>query len=995
MHLLIIVILSIKRLHFKIQFLKALILLAKAFTSLAAAADAYKEQDEGKELLNMRFKHKKTLEILQAEKAELELRKDIMILKSSISDAVPLEFNLLIDHILLSPKALFFGCSVEVAFGLLSSRQTPTPDIRIALPIDYITVRDGIYVKISHVAPLRVFRNTHSRLLLELHIAKGSRKDSYWSFIDIKLDEGPTVSGTKNLPFYLPPIKFTMASLDTLNMTTLPNSGIAICIFPSDQSITLTENFAQAYNDLHDLVPQKLLHSGEGNPSVSPLFNLGSTSFGVSQSSLPPQRSDNDANGMNVWKPDSASVKTSTPAKLGSNLDALKSLSDFNPQRVPEVSLDWRGSGYLPSDNDEGARQAVESADASIRLTVINIYNLDAKCSTITMEVHDRKSVRNIPDLAIRLDPVTTLFENSPIVEFRAAQYSQLFVKIELLDERRSVLAWTRLYLFDIGNATPPDLHEGSRELSLFEAPADGDMKELGDAFIHIQVDDVERALEHNDFPKGIWIANKGLSDIPKVETLNRFAVFIDGARFIPRDFVFVKVHAQLFGSDLMPLESLPKMVTKFNLKSKCSSPDFFTSCEFNSTGVNPSATILFKILGWRNAKRDKIVNVGFSLLNLFVKANDTDQPDIDYQETARLNIGSFQLPIYSGRVNVRHDLTVTSAARYRRIPCATLLIRILPNLGIVGYRPSYANGQYDSSRCVPTECEAKIYKGLSNDSSELICDAVAKIANIPAHDEDAAEQWLLKEFEVDTKAFPLKNLTPILVCPYRPECGLKVKLHAGQNFGGAINFGIISVSPPGGVVDAHGTQGNMLSQFQIEASIAEDSELKSPTFSGPFLTFNVAASSSSLAIIDIRSYNASTCKIEPYGWTALPIFYSNVYALHATMQLPLFAGTPTRPMLQELKTRTPRPAFWSMADEGQIAPISGASVFVSVCDGRRETEIQFTREAADQRLLRKPERYAKTSLSELLASKISHRKGKSSLAHMINEAVRNGGLVT
>jgi hypothetical protein len=90
----------------------------------------------------------------------------------------------------------------------------------------------------------------------------------------------------------------------------------------------------------------------------------------------------------------------------------------------------------------------------------------------------------------------------------------------------------------------------------------------------------------------------------------------------------------------------------------------------------DPTAILLLKIYTIdRNEKTLKLV--GTSAINLFLDEHTHQQPFSGHNRAFFLNEGAFQLPIYTTFPDANIALSMERFAKYKRIPCASLLVRL------------------------------------------------------------------------------------------------------------------------------------------------------------------------------------------------------------------------------------------------------------------------------------------------------------------------------
>ena len=204
------------------------------------------------------------------------------------------------------------------------------------------------------------------------------------------------------------------------------------------------------------------------------------------------------------------------------------------------------------------------------------------------------------------------------------------------------------------------------------------------------------------------------------------YDVCIDGARFLPEEVTLSKVTMKIMTADF---DFVPNQQAEFDatggLDDSALSPRYRLRAEYradpsieaNCNIANPGATILVR-LDCIERKSNMMRVVGYCGLNVFTNALDGQQPKHIAGNPANayaLNAGSFQLPLFRTPPSTDDDFNADAFAYSKRVPCATLLLRIVPAAGDrlgtpAGEAEDYQKGQYDSSRCVPSAVEREMY---------------------------------------------------------------------------------------------------------------------------------------------------------------------------------------------------------------------------------------------------------------------------------------------
>jgi hypothetical protein len=217
------------------------------------------------------------------------------------------------------------------------------------------------------------------------------------------------------------------------------------------------------------------------------------------------------------------------------------------------------------------------------------------------------------------------------------------------------------------------------------------------------------------------------------------FDVYVDGLRFLPSNVSVCKVATKLMNSNLSVVneevyDALP------GLADFAAHPHFGQRVEYRSPHkFNPTGTLVLQVVGVDSSDQALRV-VGYALLAAFSEPDQpTVQPADPNAQEYRLNAGHFQLPLYqvppaAGGPN--GDLTAAKCDGMPRVPCATLLVRVLPAAkgagglatlqaadvpeeewaaaGLLVPMPKYDEGAYVNSGCLPSSAETALYRLLA-----------------------------------------------------------------------------------------------------------------------------------------------------------------------------------------------------------------------------------------------------------------------------------------
>ena len=123
---------------------------------------------------------------------------------------------------------------------------------------------------------------------------------------------------------------------------------------------------------------------------------------------------------------------------------------------------------------------------------------------------------------------------------------------------------------------------------------------------------------------------------------------------------------------------------------------------------------------------------LGYSVLNVFTKQGSAEQPSDANLSQFCLNEGAFQIPIMLGVPAKADGISAKCLLKYKRLPCATVLIRIegaakddegnvlsisstpkeeWMRMGIVKKPPNYQSRVYHSQLALPSPTENNLVR--------------------------------------------------------------------------------------------------------------------------------------------------------------------------------------------------------------------------------------------------------------------------------------------
>ncbi|ETL28468.1 hypothetical protein L916_18192 [Phytophthora nicotianae] len=405
------------------------------------------------------------------------------------------------------------------------------------------------------------------------------------------------------------------------------------------------------------------------------------------------------------------------------------------------------------------------------------------------------------------------------------------------------------------------------------------------------------------------------------------FNVYIDGGRGFPDSVTISKVTIAALHADRTQVVAANGS-TFAVAESGAFDPVFDAYVEYRQGNFNPTLTLVIRVDIIELVSKRPVI-LGYSVFPVFLDVETTDQPNRPSIHHFILNEGGFQLPLHTQvqSAEVNQPLNAKSCEEFPRIPCATVLLRVVraklsgdgltllsrsdhpPNeweaKGLQIPAPQYCDQLYDSLRCVPSGIEEKIYSlRVSVTPLWNLLWLTFHYGSFLQHKNRRAKivAQCLQQISLSTnearemlKTKPANYLDLSSALRYDPAIGFRVAVDALHNVkakGGPFFKVLFSVYPPGSFYQAIRLTGDV----HFTTTTEWTSSQTSPEFDDGYMTLKDSRSDQLLAVLfDVRSVNRhpKTGKItsQQYGWTFLPVLAHSRFVNVCSVQLPLFQG--------------------------------------------------------------------------------------------------------
>ncbi|KAE8882261.1 hypothetical protein PF003_g33651 [Phytophthora fragariae] len=388
------------------------------------------------------------------------------------------------------------------------------------------------------------------------------------------------------------------------------------------------------------------------------------------------------------------------------------------------------------------------------------------------------------------------------------------------------------------------------------------------------------------------------------------------------------------------------------SMASDAFDPTFDAYVEYRQSNFNPTLTMVIRVDTLELVSKRPVI-LGYSVFPVFLDVETRDQPTRPSVPQFILNEGGFQLPLHlqvqSAEAN--QPLSAKSCDEFPRIPCATLLLRIVKAKlsgdglavlsrkdspsheweakGLLVPAPHYGDQFYDSLRCVPSGIEEKIYSiRHKNRRPKIVSQCLQQLSLSTSEARDTL------------KVKPAAYLDLTSALRYEPAIGFRIAVDALHNVkakGGPFFKVLFSVYPPGSLYQTIRLTGDVYFTTTMDWTSAQTS----PEFGDGYMTLRDSPTDQLLAVLFVvrsvtRHPKTGAFTSQQYGWTFLPVLAHSRFVNARTAQLPLFQGEVN---LSVLKAAVG--GLSSLVDDignekvKQLVPVAedGASLFVRIQD--------------------------------------------------------------
>jgi hypothetical protein len=794
-----------------------------------------------------------------------------------------------------------------------------------------------------------------------------------WSIMDI-FNQSPSLNeGLWRLPVYKPPTNLAVGLGDLLSLSPIPNSFIFFRIaFPTSKLHSIPVNPDKPHQYIipasHKLISSPRVESRHSNHPASYIIPKSARS-GINTLA-------NNGIAVNISKllgfisKNHLKFKVSVYVDDKLALDRSKQNCQWISQSVNPLSL---GSGSSKTRRIPGTQVRVDKAEESFSRGSGRVSNHEENSIVVEQramffnnfytDLH-REDWRQDMYLVIEVLEKNSGGFNGPEVSTESDPNSYVPVAwavMLLTDPERKVILFESLQLnlyelpVEIPVENPESLRSrgGTIEITIYE-PTDQLASRMSGSrpgsLSALKPKSRLAAFLDNNTPQ--------YEDARFYEKGDGIDFYVDSARFLPDNTSCTKIIIKTTNSNLEkaggPFGGMP------DLDSDTFSPFYNFRCEFRKPIFDPTTTIIVTILTI-DTQNNEIRVLGYSAINMFLDKQRMNQPTNPNDQDFIINKGNFQMKIYCQEPYRSPPFNIQSFKKLEAIPCATLLVRIreaaksddglrvlnkkdVPSSewlirGVVVPPPKYEDRAYNTSDCIPSNIERKLYEFRLSRKSLKVRDSTSQIQNqlgVKMNlSDDEQNSWIDKRLQVNQR-------TPMLdmkyFSKYNPDLGFKVAIDAVHNTpSDDPHVVIFCLNPPGSLYMNTKITQDVIFTTKVEWS----SSIKTPQYLDGFHTYkNITFDKNLHLLIDVRAVSFAKQKpeVQAVGWTILPIFSPDGYVRSGIYQMPVFRGPVPASFLPDLASNDPWATLMNAVNKpGGPVYLNSVSVIVRLVDSQRD----------------------------------------------------------
>ena len=424
------------------------------------------------------------------------------------------------------------------------------------------------------------------------------------------------------------------------------------------------------------------------------------------------------------------------------------------------------------------------------------------------------------------------------------------------------------------------------------------------------------------------------------------FDVYVDGARYLPSNTTLSRFNLKVMTAGLKNVKLTdadgkpsPQRETITKIAEDAYLPMWNVRAEYRDSSFDTTSAIMIRVDAIEEGSKN-IEVIGYACLNVFCLKESVEAPTANGEECV-LNEGGHQIPIYYGAPDQKKSWGMDNLKSHDKVPCATLLVRILPakrdaegkvmsssQTGVSEDEmfvpaPPYSSRYYDSSHCIPSVGEEAMYKYRYNLADVNVAQRAqhAKRENEPQDDwESKSDKELQTWVNMRMAGKPTDILSPSRIAHYNKDAGFFFRCDFGYNLkfpsaglfakAGEVTKVMYTICPPASrFIEGQAKQTYMTLKSSWKSAF-QNQEYKDEK-----RTYNIEYSSNACLIIEVKglAYSGESkkkkaeLKTSSLGWAIVPVFMPSMvddqtgHVISGLFQVPLFEGVVPKALVQEI----------------------------------------------------------------------------------------------
>ncbi|KAI9336292.1 hypothetical protein BDR26DRAFT_489859 [Obelidium mucronatum] len=437
--------------------------------------------------------------------------------------------------------------------------------------------------------------------------------------------------------------------------------------------------------------------------------------------------------------------------------------------------------------------------------------------------------------------------------------------------------------------------------------------------------------------------------------------------RFLPENSTICRIQCQFVDRDENVVEGTPQLDLLPDNDSSAYFPQYMNSTQIDLPPIIDGTMMAYIKIFTIDRHTRQLVTVGFAVFNIFITEMNEDrdggiQPCTADERPICLNDGYHQIPVYNWTSKTTFKDSgglQVSGIRNQRVPCCSLLLRISAGQDLP--IKQYKERVYISTLCTPLPYESGIFYFLVRERplNATIRAALQQLKqDVQAANDEALVIWMARRIAKEKGVIPPMDLSCIL--KFHEGWGFKISIDMAENLKNkAFSIATLCLSPPA-ILYASKRKSIMnatMEDVMYNQKLNFSTTVRSPEWKDGFLWYRkYPFNSRLLAVVDIRCLGYSEqdkqYRLQSQGWTLLPVFHDSGFVKYGTYQLPLFDGLPTPDLLDQFsKSEIDTDELIAQNIKSKVIRYAKrhGTVFVRICDGRRERELPFVKVVTPQ----------------------------------------------